>query len=153
MSDENKEPVYEKPASQLDLEARLEKDNKSDAVIWTSSEAEEQEAPQDGRDYRVEDNEVEDYLGVSPEYMTYANETEKPGFSEESAEDKVAQSFFDQLITTPVVTESHSDGTPKASAESDESGDEVEDEEEEEQTPSTSPTPSTANPGSGSSQS
>lgn len=32
----------------------------------------------EGRDYRVEGNDVSGYIGVSPEYMTYANETEKP---------------------------------------------------------------------------
>lgn len=32
----------------------------------------------DGRDYRVEGNDTSGYIGVSPEYMTYANETEKP---------------------------------------------------------------------------
>ena len=32
----------------------------------------------DGRDYRVEGNDISGYLGVSLEYMTYANETEKP---------------------------------------------------------------------------
>lgn len=32
----------------------------------------------DGRDYTVEGNDTSGYIGVSPEYMTYANETEKP---------------------------------------------------------------------------
>jgi hypothetical protein len=31
-----------------------------------------------GRDYRVEGNDVRDYVGVSPEYKTYANEYDKP---------------------------------------------------------------------------
>jgi hypothetical protein len=31
-----------------------------------------------GRDYRVEGNDVRDYIGVDPEYMTYANETDAP---------------------------------------------------------------------------
>lgn len=31
-----------------------------------------------GRDFRVEGNNVDGYVGVSPEYRTYANDTEKP---------------------------------------------------------------------------
>lgn len=31
-----------------------------------------------GRDFRVQGNDISDYIGVSPEYMTYANETDKP---------------------------------------------------------------------------
>ncbi len=37
-----------------------------------------EEAEVDGRDYRVEGNDTSGYVGVSPEYMTYANPTEKP---------------------------------------------------------------------------
>lgn len=33
---------------------------------------------QGGRDFRVEGNDVSDYLGVDPEYMTYASVAEKP---------------------------------------------------------------------------
>jgi hypothetical protein len=32
----------------------------------------------DGRDYRVQDNDTSQYVGVDPEYMTYANKTEQP---------------------------------------------------------------------------
>lgn len=32
----------------------------------------------EGRNYRVEGNDTSGYVGVSPEYMTYANKTEKP---------------------------------------------------------------------------
>lgn len=35
-----------------------------------------------GRDYRVEGNDVRDYIGVDPEYMTYANATEAPGLTD-----------------------------------------------------------------------
>jgi hypothetical protein len=31
-----------------------------------------------GRDFRVEGNDVDGYIGVSPEYRTYANPTDKP---------------------------------------------------------------------------
>lgn len=32
----------------------------------------------DGRDFRVEGNDVSEYDNVSPEYMTYAEETQRP---------------------------------------------------------------------------
>jgi hypothetical protein len=32
----------------------------------------------DGRDFSVPGNDTSGYIGVSPEYMTYANETERP---------------------------------------------------------------------------
>lgn len=41
----------------------------------------------DGRDYRVEGNDTSGYIGVSPEYMTYANETEKPTLTDQEAWD------------------------------------------------------------------
>lgn len=47
-----------------------EHDREADVVV--------EEPVIEGRDYRVEGNDVGGYLGVSPEYMTYANETEKP---------------------------------------------------------------------------
>ena len=39
-----------------------------------------------GRDFRVEGNDVDGYVGVSPEYRTYANETEKPYTTAEDVE-------------------------------------------------------------------
>ena len=35
-------------------------------------------AQNDGRDFAVEGNDLSGYVGVSPEYMNYANETEAP---------------------------------------------------------------------------
>lgn len=32
----------------------------------------------EGRDYRVAGNDISGYVGVDPEYMTYANKTEQP---------------------------------------------------------------------------
>jgi hypothetical protein len=40
----------------------------------------------EGRDFRVEGNVVDGYIGVSPEYRTYAQETEKPLLSDEDVE-------------------------------------------------------------------
>lgn len=41
------------------------------------NENKDQEQPE-GRDFRVEGNDTSAYVGTSPEYMTYANETEQP---------------------------------------------------------------------------
>lgn len=40
--------------------------------------AQEAEAPQDGRSFLVEGNDISGYVGVSPEYMNYASETHAP---------------------------------------------------------------------------
>lgn len=55
---------------QLEDESVSERDSESVVVV--------EEVVTDGRDYRVEGNDVSGYIGVSPEYMTYANETERP---------------------------------------------------------------------------
>ena len=93
---------YAKPASQLDLEARLENGNKSDRVLSTSDNYEPPTDSGDGRDFRVEDNDISEYVGVSPEYATYANETEAPLASDEedSAEQQVFDAFADGLNPT-----------------------------------------------------
>lgn len=39
-----------------------------------------------GRDFRVEGNNVDGYIGVSPEYRTYASDTEKPFLSQEDVD-------------------------------------------------------------------
>lgn len=48
-----------------------------------------------GRDFRVEGNDVSGYLGVDPEYMTYANETEKPHLTDQERYDYTNQ--YDHL--------------------------------------------------------
>ncbi len=85
---------YAKPASQLDLEERLENGNKSFRELSTS---ETYEGPKDdnpeGRDFRVEGNDVSQYVGTSPEYATYANDTEAPLGGGEGAEAQVFEEF------------------------------------------------------------
>lgn len=69
-----KKAEYVPPTSQVDLERRLSDDYRSPLDISGSvSDPDEVNAP-----YAVEDNDTSAYIGVSPEYMTYANETEKP---------------------------------------------------------------------------
>lgn len=45
--------------------------------------------------YAVEDNDTSNYVGVSPEYMTYANDTEKPLRAEEGLEKELEDQFLD----------------------------------------------------------
>ena len=88
-NEEKKEAQYERPASQVDLEARLENDFASDAILSTSDEAARRQAEEaeknqadEGRRMVVEGNELDNYVGTDPIYMNYANETEKPGVPE-----------------------------------------------------------------------
>lgn len=115
--DDNSKAEYAKPASQLDLEARQERGNASDAVLMTSDVY---EAPEDddGREFAVEGNDTDGYIGAGPEYRTYANETEAPLSSDEdSAEQKVADYFVETLNTDQVKPGA------QASTESDKAGD------------------------------
>lgn len=99
---DDKKAEYAKPASQVDLEARQERGMASDAVLST---ADSYEAPEDegGREFAVEGNDTDGYIGAGPEYRTYANETEAPLSSDEdSAEQKVADYFVETLNTEAV---------------------------------------------------
>jgi hypothetical protein len=53
------------------------------------------EHPKGARDYRVEGNDVRDYVGVDPEYMTYANPTEAPMLTDTERWDQTSQ--YDHL--------------------------------------------------------
>ena len=75
MAEEQKEEWYlEKSSQELDFEARL------------AAEKGEVAPEVKGREFAVEGNELEGYAGTSPEYMTYANETEKPLMASGGAE-------------------------------------------------------------------
>lgn len=90
---------YSKPASQVDLEERLENGNRSNAILSTSDDYVAPEEPtNEGRDFRVEDNDVSGYVGTSPEYATYANDTEAPLKAKGGAENEV----FDSFAASPV---------------------------------------------------
>lgn len=56
-------------------------DQETTADVVVEDEMAPEAAPEvevDGRDYRVEGNDISGYVGVDPEYMTYANETDRP---------------------------------------------------------------------------
>lgn len=81
MSDENK-PYTTRPTTQVDLEARLERDN---LPVKEQVDPNATNAP-----YAVEGNDTSGYIGVDPDKMTYASDTEAP-LSGDGAEDKVAK--------------------------------------------------------------
>lgn len=83
---DNEKANYEKPRTQVDLEARLENGNASSKVLSTADNAPQAEDDGNGRDYRVEGNETDAYLNVDPMYQNYANDTEAPHLSEEGPE-------------------------------------------------------------------
>lgn len=68
---EEEKAVFLKSTAALDLERREE-----DARL-TDLERRERDASE-GRDFTGDGNDTSDYVGVSPEYMNYANEGDKP---------------------------------------------------------------------------
>lgn len=118
------EAEYAPPTSQVDLERRLANDNRSDRVLLTSDSYVPAEGDE-GRSFAVEGNDLSEYVGTNPEYMTYANETEAPLASEGGPEAEVFDFFAE--ATEPVGsgdkadTEDENppeDDTPKSSSES-----------------------------------
>jgi hypothetical protein len=74
------------PASQVDLDRRLAVDHLPDSVRQDNTENDYLNPEKVVAPYAVEDNDTSGYRGVSPEYMTYANETEKPHTPDEGPE-------------------------------------------------------------------
>lgn len=93
---------YTKPTTQLDLEARQARER-----------GEEPEGTPQARDFRVEGNETDAYVGVSPEYMTYADDTSKPLFAEEGAEAEAEARILRDSGVVANPTKDASDGSPK----------------------------------------
>jgi hypothetical protein len=80
------------PAEDLDLSAAAVMERQ--ALIEDRAPY-EYDAEVHGRDYRVEGNDVRDYVGVDPEYMTYANPTEAPMLTDTERWDQTTQ--YDHL--------------------------------------------------------
>lgn len=101
MADE--EANYEKPSSQVDLETRLRRDNAPvGTVLSTSDNYLEKVDDGNARDFRVEEQEIGDYVGTDVIYQNYANETEKPYFVEDTAEGVIEREVASTLAhTTP----------------------------------------------------
>lgn len=83
MADEEKGQRWPSTA-ELDLQRRQEEEQDESARLSAlqggAGQVSEANAP-----YAVEDNDTSNYVGVSPEYMTYASDTEKPMRAEEGA--------------------------------------------------------------------
>ena len=73
----------EKSAEQV----RAEREGDSDSDEGGETEYVPAHVLDGGRDFRVEGNDVSGYLGVDPEYMTYANETERPHLTDQERYD------------------------------------------------------------------
>jgi len=67
-----------RPTSQMDLERRLDEGFLPEGARRNNTEDEVLNPEVVVAPYKVEGNDTSGYLGVSSEYMTYANETEKP---------------------------------------------------------------------------
>lgn len=82
---EKKEAVYEKPNSQVDLESRQETGNRSGLEVSTFRE-EDREDDGNARKFALEDNELDNFIGVDPIYQNYASDHLKPGRAEDGPE-------------------------------------------------------------------
>jgi hypothetical protein len=96
---EKQKAQYAAPGSQVDLERRQKNDNKSDRVLSTSDEYDPQELGE-ARSFLVEGNKVDQFIGTSPEYATYANETEAPLPIE--GDENPEKVVFEQFAASPV---------------------------------------------------
>jgi hypothetical protein len=143
---------YAPPASQVDLEARLESGNASDRYLSTSDMAFERQAEQEeaagedtGRPMTVEGNDTDGYVAVDPIYANYANETEAPLESddEENPENKLFAENFGQLPTHSWEISEETKSKLQAASESSAAGEVVSDGQEPGEVPPL-PTPNSA---------
>lgn len=97
---------YTKPASQVDLEARLADDFGGGAPVSPLDSDDDAQNPTKQSDrFAVEGNDTSAYVGVSEEYRNYANETEKP-YAFEGVEGEAVDRQFDGMFAVgkaPVV--------------------------------------------------
>lgn len=105
MADEKQKAQYAPSAQQVDLEERLANGNASTRVLSTADIRRDEEPPQDGRSYAVEGNDLDNYVNTSPEYMTYANETEKPHAAEEGIFKDLEEDLAERLAGAVDVSE------------------------------------------------
>lgn len=85
---EKEKAVYAPTTAEVDRERRLDQEELS-----ADEFAEKYGTDVTGREYAVEGNDTGDYVGVSPEYMTYARDTDKPLRSEDNAEAELEERF------------------------------------------------------------
>ncbi len=121
---------YTKSAAQVDLEERQKRDNENPNLILSTFEGERPEVEDDSaRDFTIEGNKTDAYVGVDPVYQNYASTTEKPLRSEKGAEKALEDEVY-----------GNKDGNVDED-ESDESDDSADDKKDEDSTQSSSNAP------------
>lgn len=91
------EARYAKPSSQLDLERRLENENRSSRILSTAPSYKEAVEEGGAREFAVEDNNLDNYLGVDVVYQNYASDTDEPLEAEGGPEKELLDQFKENL--------------------------------------------------------
>lgn len=112
---------YTKSSQTRDLEERLESGNVSTRVVSTSEDFSGSEDDGNGRTYAVEGNKTDGYLNTSPEYQTYANDTEKPLRADDGVTSKLEGVAYETAAEVEGDEESPSEGSDEKSASTDSS--------------------------------
>lgn len=86
-----KQKVEVTDGSNLDPEASLSTHDRYLREQAKTDEERAEEAVVAGRDFRIEEQDVSGFVGVSPEYMNYATENEKPLQAEEGTFQRAAE--------------------------------------------------------------
>lgn len=116
---------YEKPASQVDLEARQKSDYVPPSVKKVGTDAEPSE---------------NGYVGVDPIYQNYANDTDGPQAAESGPEAKVESDFYADEV------DYEAGATPEGEKEAEEDAEEEDDDDDKSQSSASTTTPSTPPP-------
>lgn len=82
----DKVEVDNRPTSQIDLERRLERDHLPEGVLVDNTSDDVRNPEVVNAPYATDEHDTSGYLGVSSEYMQYANETDKPLTADEGPE-------------------------------------------------------------------
>jgi hypothetical protein len=86
MADKDKVEVDNRPTSQIDLERRLERDHLPEGVLVDNTKDDVRNPEVVNAPYATETTDTSGYLGVSPDYMTYSHDTDKPLTADEGPE-------------------------------------------------------------------
>lgn len=85
---------YSKPASKEYIEAGLKTGFASNAILTTSDEYQNAESDGNAREFAVEGNDTNAFVGISPEYANYGSVGGKPFRAEGGTEAKVEDMFL-----------------------------------------------------------
>lgn len=98
---------YAPPASQVDLDARIEDGNASTRELSTSETYKGNTEESEHAPYEVEGNDVSQYIGTDPVYANYANDTEAPLAVEgdDNPEGEIFDNFVKSSLPGPLKVE------------------------------------------------